>query len=102
MDEEHLTRQKWRLLKATLDVRGPALEELVDPVTRGNPESPLRWMCRSTVVLSGVLFKQHGTRIRRSPSCFARGYSLQARNKSVGGAQHPERDAQFQYINAKA
>ena len=127
---EQLIRQKWRLLKATLDERGrrlwagaeadamghggvvaaarvtglaistvrkgrdearagarredvvngrrsagkrpyevehpdvwPALERLVDPVTRGDPESPLRWTCKSTVVLSGELFKQHGIRI---------------------------------------
>jgi hypothetical protein len=78
---------------------------LVDPVTRGDPESPLRWTCKSTVVLSGELFKQHGIRV--SDKTVAKllrehGYSLQAPNKSVEGAQHPDRDAQFEYINAKA
>ena len=172
MDSEQLVRQKWRLLKATLDERArrlwagaeadaigfggvaavaratgmaistvrkgrdearsgarredvvnvrrsagkrpyevvhpevwPALERLVDPVTRGDPESPLRWTCKSTVVLSIELFKQHGIRI--SDKTVAKllrehGYSLQAPNKSVEGAQHPDRNAQFEHINAKA
>lgn len=83
----------------------PALEMLVDPVTRGDPESPLRWTCKSTHVLSGELFAQHGIRI--SDKTVAKllrnhGYSLQAPNKSVEGAQHPDRNAQFEHINAKA
>ena len=83
----------------------PALEKLVDPITRGDPESPLRWTCKSTVVLSAELFKRH--RIRISDKTVAKllrehGYSLQAPTKSVEGAQHPDRDAQFEYINAKA
>src|SRR6201999_1375798 len=41
----------------------PALEKLVDPVTRGDPESPLRWTCKSTLVLSAELFAQHSVRI---------------------------------------
>jgi hypothetical protein len=83
----------------------PALEKLVDPVTRGDPESPLRWTCKSTHVLSGELFKLHGIRISdRTVAKLLRehGYSLQAPNKSVEGAQHPDRNAQFEYINAKA
>jgi hypothetical protein len=172
VDAEQLIRQKWRLLKATLDERArrlwagaeadamghggvaaaaratglaistvrkgrdearagarredvvnvrrsagkrpyevehpevwPALEKLVDPMTRGDPESPLRWTCKSTVVLSTELFKQHSIRI--SDKTVAKllrehGYSLQAPNKSVEGAQHPDRDAQFEYINTKA
>lgn len=60
---------------------------------------------QSTVVLSGELFKQHGIRI--SDKTVAKllrehGYSLQAPNKSVEGAQHADREAQFEYINAKA
>ena len=83
----------------------PALEKLVDPVTRGDPESPLRWTCKSTHMLSGELFAQHGIRI--SDKTVAKllrnhGYSLQAPNKSVEGAQHPDRNAQFEHINAKA
>jgi hypothetical protein len=83
----------------------PALERLVDPVTRGDPESPLRWTCKSTHVLSTEMFRQHGIRV--SDKTVARllrehGYSLQAPNKSVEGAQHPDRNAQFEHINAKA
>ena len=171
MDAEQLVRQKWRLLKATLDERGrrlwagaeadaiayggvaavaratglaistvrkgrdearagakredvvnvrrsagkrpyetmhpevwPALEKLVDPLTRGDPESPLRWTCKSTPALSAELFEQ-GIRISdRTVAKLLRehGYSLQAPNKSVEGAQHPDRNAQFEHINAKA
>jgi hypothetical protein len=83
----------------------PALEKLVDPVTRGDPESPLRWTCKSTHVLSAELFERHGIRI--SDKTVAKllrehGYSLQAPNKSVEGTQHPDRNAQFERINAKA
>jgi hypothetical protein len=83
----------------------PALESLVDPLTRGDPESPLRWTCKSTYVLSEELFGQHGIRI--SDKTVAKllrdhGYSLQAPNKSVEGNQHPDRNAQFKHINAKA
>ena len=83
----------------------PTLERLVDPLTRGDPESPLRWTCKSTHALSAELFEQHGIRV--SDKTVAKllrehGYSLQAPNKSVEGAQHPDRNAQFEHINAKA
>jgi hypothetical protein len=83
----------------------PALEKLVDPLTRGDPESPMRWTCKSTHALSAELFSRHGIRI--SDKTVAKllrehGYSLQAPNKSVEGQQHPDRNAQFEYINAKA
>jgi len=82
----------------------PALEKLVDPVTRGDPESPLRWTCKSTHVLSAEL---HAKGINASDKTVAKllrehGYSLQAPNKSVEGTQHPDRNAQFEHINAKA
>jgi hypothetical protein len=83
----------------------PALERLVDPLTRGDPESPLRWTCKSTMVLSSELFAQHGIRISdRTVARLLRdhGYSLQAANKTVEGAQHPDRNAQFEHINTKA
>ncbi len=83
----------------------PALEKLVDPITRGDPESPLRWTCKSTHALSAELFAQHGIRLsHKTVSKLLRdhGYSLQAPNKSVEGAQHPDRNAQFEHINAKA
>ena len=80
----------------------PALEKLVDPVTRGDPESPLRWTCKSTHVLAAELFARHGIRI--SDKTVAKllrdhGYSLQAPNKAVEGAQHPDRNKQFEHIN---
>ena len=76
----------------------PKLEALVDPVTRGDPESPLRWTCKSTVVLSEEMFWRHSIRV--SHQTVARllreaGYSLQAASKTVEGTQHPDRDAQF-------
>lgn len=83
----------------------PALERLVEPMTRGDPESPLRWTCKSTHTLSAEMFAQYGIRV--SDKTIARllrqnGYSLQSPNKSVEGAQHPDRNAQFEHINAKA
>ena len=83
----------------------PALEKLIDPTTRGDPESPLRWTCKSTVALSAQLFAQYGMEV--SETTVARllhrhGYSLQAPRKSVEGAQHPDRNAQFEHINDKA
>ena len=83
----------------------PALEKLVDPVTRGDPESPLRWTCKSTHVLAAELFTRFGIRV--SDKTVAKllkkhKYSLQAPNKSVEGKQHPDRNAQFEHINAKA
>ncbi len=83
----------------------PALEKLVDPVTRGDPESALRWTCKSTYALSAEMFTRYGIRI--SDKTVAKllkdhDYSLQAPNKSVEGKQHPDRNAQFEHINAKA
>ena len=81
------------------------VEKLVDPVTRGDPESPLRWTCKSTHALAHEMFIRHGIRV--SAKKVARllkehDYSLQAPNKSVEGAQHPDRNAQFEHINATA
>lgn len=83
----------------------PSLEKLVDPITRGDPESPLRWTCKSTRALSAELLAQHDIQISyKTVGKLLRdnGYSLQAPNKSVEGAQHPDRNAQFEHINAKA
>lgn len=83
----------------------PALEKLVDPVTRGDPESPLRWTCKSTRALSAEMFSQFGLRVGDKTIARLlrdRGYSLQGTSKTVEGKQHPDRDAQFEYINAKA
>jgi hypothetical protein len=83
----------------------PALEELVDPVTRGDPESPLRWTCKSTRTLSAELETRSGlyvSHVTVANLLRAHGYSLQATQKSVEGEQHPDRNAQFEHINAKA
>ena len=79
-----------------------ALEALVDPVTRGDPESPLRWTCKSTRRLAEELTRQ-GHRV--GPRTVAAllheaGYSLQANRKTREGLAHPDRNAQFEYINA--
>jgi transposase len=83
----------------------PKLERLVDPITRGDPESPLRWTCKSTRVLSDELAAQEGIQIsNKTVAKLLRehGYSLQAPSKAVEGKQHPDRNAQFEHINAQA
>jgi hypothetical protein len=80
-----------------------ALESLVDPVTRGDPMSPLRWTCKSTYKLSGELHRQKHPVGPRTVASLLRqaGYSLQANRKTREGKQHPDRNAQFEYINAQ-
>ena len=81
------------------------LEKLVDPVTRGDPESPLRWTCKSTHALAQEMFVRHGIRVTDKTVAKLlkqHEYSLQAPSKSVEGTQHTDRDAQFEHINAKA
>ena len=83
----------------------PTLEQLVDPVTRGDPESPLRWTCKSTRELSAELERRSGlyvSHVTVASLLRAHGYSLQSVRKSVEGEQHPDRNAQFEHINAKA
>jgi hypothetical protein len=82
----------------------PALEKLVDPITRGDPESALRWTCKSTYALSSELLAQGISVSNKTVGKLLHdhGYSLQSPNKSVEGAQHPDRNAQFEHINAKA
>jgi hypothetical protein len=80
-----------------------ALDALVDPVTRGDPMSPLRWTTKSTVKLAEALTAQ-GHPV--GPLAVARllknhGYSLQANAKKLEGGRHPDCDAQFQYLNAR-
>ena len=81
----------------------PALEALVDPATRGDPMSPLRWTTKSTAHLARELTGQgHAVTARTVASLLAAaGYSLQGNAKTVEGKQHPDRDAQFRYINAQ-
>src|SRR5882724_1269114 len=79
----------------------PALESLIEPMTRGDPESALRWTCKSTRRLADELMRQ-GHRV--GPDTVATllhkaGYSLQANRKTREGLLHPDRDAQFRYID---
>jgi Rhodopirellula transposase DDE domain len=81
-----------------------ALDELVDPSTRGDPESPLRWTCKSTRQLADALGTQ-GFQV--SDDTVGRllkqqGYTLQRTLKTEEGAQDPDRDAQFRYVNEQA
>jgi hypothetical protein len=80
-----------------------ALENLVEPVTRGDPESPLRWTCKSTYHLRDELWLQ-GYIISQpqvGKLLVGLGYRLQAPRKTEEGGAHPDRDAQFTYINAQ-
>jgi hypothetical protein len=79
------------------------LETLLEPLTRGDPESPLRWTCKSTYKLTDELIKK-GYKVSQRSVCDLLGdlnYSLQANKKTREGVNHPDRDAQFHYINDK-
>lgn len=79
-----------------------ALEEMIDGQTRGDPESPLRWICKSTRTIAAQLAK------KKHPVSHAKvaqilhdlNYSLQSNRKTEEGTDHPDRDAQFRHINA--
>lgn len=81
-----------------------ALEALVDPVTRGDPESALRWTTKSTSKLAAELTAQghkvSATTVRKLLK--QSGYSLQSNAKTIEGKQHPDRDGQFGYLNEQA
>ena len=79
-----------------------ALDALVDPAARGDPESPLRWTCKSLRRLQGELRGQGFAVSYRVVGDLLReaGYSLRGNRKTVEGRQHPDRDAQFRYIAA--
>jgi transposase len=80
------------------------LERLVDPASRGDPEQPLRWTAKSLRTLAAELRAQGHAISARSVAPLLRqlGYSLQANRKSREGAAHPDRDAQFAYLNQTA
>jgi hypothetical protein len=80
------------------------LDDLVEPDSRGDPMSPLRWTLKSTRQLADALVEMGHQISYRSvgPLLHAMGYSLQATAKTVEGAQHPDRNAQFEHINAEA
>src|ERR1043166_394330 len=78
-----------------------ALDALVDPTTRGHPETPLRWTCKSTRKLAAELTRQNHPVSDRTVACLlhAAGYSSQANRKTREGKGHPDRNAQFEYIS---
>jgi transposase len=80
------------------------LDRLVDPVTRGDPESPLRWTCKSVRRLAEELRQEgHGVSYQTVAELLHDlDYSLQANQKTLEGSHHADRDEQFQYINQKA
>ena len=100
-------RRKGAGRKRTMD-KDPTLladlDRLVDPVTRADPESPLRWTCKSVRRLAEEL-QQEGHAVSYQTVAellHALDYSLQANQKTLEGSQHADRDAQFEYINRKA
>ena len=88
-----------------LEVEDPELltllESLVEPLSRGDPESPLRWTCKSTRTLAGELvYRQHPVSHEKVAQYLRDlGYSLQGNRKTEEGEDHPDRDAQFRHIN---
>jgi len=83
---------------------GENLDRLVDPVTRGDPESPLRWTCKSVRVLAEELQREgHAVSYQTVAELLHEmDYSLQANQKKLEGSQHADRNQQFEYINRKA
>ncbi len=79
------------------------LERLVEPLTRGDPESPLRWTCKSVRKLAEELQREgHQTSYRLVARLLhGLGYSLQANRKTREGSSHPDRNAQFEHLNGK-
>lgn len=80
-----------------------ALEALVEPTSRGDPQSPLRWTCKSVRRLAEELMAQGSPSGRQKVAdlLHALGYSLPANRKTQEGTAHPDRNAQFEYINAQ-
>ena len=80
------------------------LDSLIEPGTRGDPESPLRWTTKSTRHLADELTAMGHAISHSAVANLLRsvGFSLQGTRKTLEGAQHPDRDAQFRYINSQA
>jgi hypothetical protein len=77
------------------------LEALVEPLTLGDPESPLRWTCKSTRTLAAEMSAEHHplSHEKVAQLLHSMNYSLQSNRKMEEGEDHPDRDAQFEYIN---
>jgi hypothetical protein len=90
-----------------ITVRDPrlldALDRLIEPGTRGDPESPLRWICKSTRTLAEQLTRQNHpiSHEKIAQLLHDQNYSLQSNRKTEEGDDHPDRDAQFRHINAQ-
>lgn len=80
-----------------------SLERLIEPETQGDPESPLRWICKSTRALAAQLTRRKHPISHEKVAQLLRSqnYSLQSNRKTEEGADHPDRDAQFRHINAE-
>ena len=78
-----------------------ALDEMIAGTSRGDPESPLRWVCKSTRTLAAELSRQGHpvSHMRVAQLLHEQGYSLQSNRKLEEGEDHPDRDAQFEHIN---
>lgn len=78
--------------------------KLLEPVTRGDPQSPLRWTCKSVRNLADELRAQghEASHMLVAELLHELKYSLQANSKTKEGSSHPDRNAQFEHINAKA
>ena len=104
--ESERVRKKGGGRKSLKESHPEIIEELdimIDPFTRGDPESPLRWTCKSTYNLANEL-KEKGYKIsQRTVYSLLQemGYSMQANQKKLEGKQNPDRDAQFHFINTK-
>jgi hypothetical protein len=81
----------------------PDLDSLIEPTERGDPESPLRWTCKSTRKLASELrsMGHDVSHTRVAEALRNQGYSLQSNQKVIEGADHPDRNSQFIYINNK-
>jgi hypothetical protein len=79
-----------------------ALDRLVEPGTRGDPESPLRWVCKSTRSLAMELRRRHHpiSHVKVAQLLHEQNFSLQGTRKTEEGTDHPDRDAQFRHISA--
>jgi hypothetical protein len=79
------------------------LDHIIEPQTRGDPESPLRWICKSTRALAEQLTKQKHRISHEKVAQLLRNqnYSLQSNRKTEEGGDHPDRDAQFRHINSE-
>jgi hypothetical protein len=80
-----------------------AMARLIEPETRGDPESPLRWTCKSTrTVAKQLAMGGHSvSHVKVAQLLHDQGYSLQSNRKTEEGADHPDRDAQFRFINSR-